>query len=557
MSISNEIGFADMALLPAVIENLSRIGYEKPSPVQAKVIPHMLEGRDVLGTAQTGTGKTAAFALPTLTRLDLGRTEPQVLVLTPTRELAMQVSKAYATYAGGLKGYRGLAIYGGQGFREQLRDLKRGVHVVVGTPGRIMDHLRRGTLKLDSIQTIVLDEADEMLRMGFIDDVTWILEQAPAKRQVALLSATMPAPIRRLADRYLTKPVDVKIGEVSRTCDQVIQSHVVVQGMSKQDALLRLLDVEDTDGVIVFVRTKAQTAEIANALQGRGLKSACLNGDMTQTLREQTVSRFKSGRVDVLVATDVAARGLDVARVSHVINFDVPGDSEAYVHRIGRTGRAGREGKAILLVQSRERRQLQAIERSTKQKIPAQPLPTLAAIRDKRLARFKDKLSGLLAKDDREAYLTLTDELLADTEVSARDLAAALLQLVQKDEPLLPVTEPEPVFREPRAERSARAERPARAERSRKPAGRGRDTVPMESFRIAVGRQHKVRAGDIVGAIANEIQLDSSFIGRIQLRDDHSIVDLPVGMPREVLRQLKRVYVRNHPMNLERVARAS
>lgn len=397
MTSQPTLGFADLALSTPVMDALKRIGYEQPSPIQAEAIPHLLDGHDLIGTAQTGTGKTAAFALPLLSKIDLTVSGPQVLVLAPTRELAIQVAEAFKTYASSMKGFNVLPIYGGQAMDTQLRQLRRGVHVVVGTPGRVMDHLRRKTLKLDNLKTIVLDEGDEMLRMGFIEDVEWILEQTPEQRQVALFSATMPAPIRRVADKYLNSPKVVKIISKTSTVERIEQRFWMVSGLHKLDALTRILEVEDFDGIIMFVRTKALTVELAEKLEARGYSASAINGDMTQALRERTIGQLKKGQIDILVATDVAARGIDVARISHVVNYDIPYDTEAYVHRIGRTGRAGRTGKAILFVAPRERRLLRAIENATRQPIKPMELPTRQQVNEKRANDFKATLTQVMS----------------------------------------------------------------------------------------------------------------------------------------------------------------
>ena len=554
------IGFDGLGLADAVLAAVRDVGYESPSPIQRAAIPPLLEGKDLLGQAQTGTGKTAAFALPLLSRLDLKLAEPQLLVLTPTRELAIQVAEAMQTYARHLKGFHVLPVYGGQGMGFQLHQLRRGVHAVVGTPGRIQDHLRRKTLKLGQLRTVVIDEADEMLRMGFIDDVEDILKQCPAEKQVALFSATMPDRIRKIVDHHLADPVEVKIKAKTATVASVDQRFVEVRGFDKLEALTRILEVEEFDAMLVFVRTRSATTELAEKLEARGLASAALSGEMTQALRERTIERIKNGKLDIVVATDVAARGLDVERVTHVVNYDVPHDVEGYIHRIGRTGRAGRTGQAILFVTPRERRMLAAIERATRQTMTPMRLPTRADVAHRRAAQFKQLITDVLAAQD----LVFFEQLVASYEQEhgkePRQIAAALAYLAQKDRPLLPPAEAEePSLRAfERAdrrlpERAARSERAGAVElyaapegRRRARAERGSDgPVPSGSvrYRIAVGHEHGVQPGNIVGAIANEAGIDSVHIGRIDIHDTHSTVELPEGMPTEVYEQLQKTWV--------------
>ena len=438
MSEASGTKFQDLALAGPVLKSLTEVGYEIPTPIQEQTIPLVLAGRDVVGQAQTGTGKTAAFALPLLSRIDFRHREVQTLVLTPTRELAIQVAEAFQRYAAHIPGFHVLPIYGGQAYDGQLRSLKRGVHVVVGTPGRVMDHMRRKTLRLDSLSCLVLDEADEMLRMGFIEDVEWILEQTPDTHQTALFSATMPAPIRRIAEQHLRNPAQIAIKERTSAADKIRQRHWMVSGKDhKLDALTRILEAEPFDGILIFVRTRTATVELAEKLEARGYACAALSGDMAQKRREETVAQLKKGRLDILVATDVAARGLDIDRISHVINFDIPSDVEAYIHRIGRTGRAGRAGEAILFVAPRERRLLYAIERSTQQKIPLLQLPSTAAINDQRIARFKQMITNALATEDLGLFRTIIEQYQQEHNVTALDVASALAKMVQGDEPLL------------------------------------------------------------------------------------------------------------------------
>ena len=438
MSAASGTKFQDLALAEPVLKSLAEVGYEIPTPIQEQTIPLVLAGRDVVGQAQTGTGKTAAFALPLLSRIDFRHREVQTLVLTPTRELAIQVAEAFQRYAAHIPGFHVLPIYGGQAYDGQLRSLKRGVHVVVGTPGRVMDHMRRKTLRLDSLSCLVLDEADEMLRMGFIEDVEWILEQTPDTHQTALFSATMPAPIRRIAEQYLRDPAHIAIKERTSAADKIRQRHWMVSGKDhKLDALTRILEAEPFDGILIFVRTRTATVELAEKLEARGYACAALSGEMAQKQREATVAQLKKGQLDILVATDVAARGLDIDRISHVINFDIPSDVEAYIHRIGRTGRAGRAGEAILFVAPRERRLLYAIERSTQQKIPLLQLPSTAAINDQRIARFKQMITNALATEDLGLFRTIIEQYQQEHNVTALDVGSALAKMVQGDEPLL------------------------------------------------------------------------------------------------------------------------
>jgi len=562
MTSQATISFADLALSTSVLDALKRIGYEQPSPIQAEAIPHLLNGFDLIGTAQTGTGKTAAFALPLLSKIDLDKKAPQVLVLTPTRELAIQVAEAFKTYAGGMKGFNVLPIYGGQSMDTQLRQLKRGVQVVVGTPGRVMDHLRRKTLKLDNLKTIVLDEGDEMLRMGFIDDVEWILEQTPSERQVALFSATMPAPIRRVADKYLNSPKVVKIVSKTSTVERIQQQFWLVSGLHKLDALTRILEVEDFDGIIMFVRTKVLTVELAEKLEARGYSAAAINGDMTQALRERTIAQLKSGKIDILVATDVAARGIDVARISHVVNYDIPYDTEAYVHRIGRTGRAGRTGKAILFVAPRERRLLRAIENATRQKITPIELPTRQQVNESRANQFKEKITSTLAATDLVFFQQVVQSYLEENDTDPMQLAAALAFMSQKDKPLIldeKKTKGDKAGRSRGEDRRDRPDRSSRDSKSFRPEREGKskdkrknvDRPPMENFRIAVGRDHNIMPGDIVGAIANEADVEPRNIGHIELKGDHSFIELPIGMPKVVFESLKKLRVRNQPLQIE------
>jgi len=551
---SNSItSFKQLKLKAALLKSLDEIGYETPSPIQSQTIPLLLEGNDLVGQAQTGTGKTAAFALPILSNLDIKQKDPQVLVLAPTRELAIQVAEAFKKYATHLKNFHVLPIYGGQDYRGQFRALQRGVHVAVGTPGRVMDHMRRGTLKLDNLKTLVLDEADEMLRMGFIDDVEWILEQIPEKRQIALFSATMPQQIRRIANNYLNDPIEVTVKVKTTTAETIRQRFWPVSGMhNKLDALTRILEAESFDAMLIFVRTKTATAELADKLAARGYSTAALNGDIAQNTRERTIQQLKNGKIDLLVATDVAARGLDVKRISHVINFDIPYDTEAYVHRIGRTGRAGREGDAILFVAPREKRLLNAIEKATNKKIDMMELPSTELINNKRIANFKQKITDTLANEDLGLFTQLIEQYQTEHNVPANDIAAALAQLLQGDTPLLLKKKSQPIPQQEwdRDDSRNRERKPKNSERNKSRKNKdssSRNDIQlkegMERFRLEVGHKHKVKPGNIVGAIANEAGLESKHIGKINIHDDYSIVDLPSGMPKDILNTLKKTWV--------------
>ena len=634
--------FSALGLPEPLLRALADVGYETPSPIQAATIPPLLQGRDLLGQAQTGTGKTAAFALPVLSRIDPAKTKPQALVLAPTRELAIQVAEAFQRYAVHLPGFHVLPIYGGQSYGPQLGGLKRGAHVVVGTPGRVIDHLERGSLDLSQLSTLVLDEADEMLRMGFIDDVEAVLKKTPETRQIALFSATMPSQIRRIAQTYLREPVEIAIKAKTTTATNIRQRYWYVSGLQKLDALTRILEAEPFEAMIIFARTKSATEELAQKLQARGFDAAAINGDVVQAQRERLIQQLKDGKLDILVATDVAARGLDVERISHVLNYDIPTDTEAYVHRIGRTGRAGRSGEAILFVAPREKRMLMAIERATRQPIAEMQLPSVEAVNDQRIAKFKQRIADALGSADLGQFRQLVEAFEQEQNVPAVEIAAALARMVQGEQPLL-LQAPPRFERAPRPERDARgSDRPPRegrfekspprhAERARSEAGapaafpprresahthEGRDrqsgartggsdamhpahqpparrdeaprdepparseTRPprshhredtdaprrprrdpggphtpdpgFETFRIAVGHDHGVKPGNIVGAIANEAGLDSKHIGRVDIREDHSFVDLPEGMPAEIFKHLKKVWVSGQQLRITR-----
>lgn len=536
------VTFNDLDLNPNIIKAITEIGYETPSPIQAQAIPALLAGNDILGMAQTGTGKTAAFALPALSMANTHSKDPQVLVLAPTRELAIQVSEAFQSFAHHMKNFHVLPIYGGSDYGTQIRALKRGVQVVVGTPGRVMDHMRKGTLKLDNLSLLVLDEADEMLRMGFIDDVEWVLEHTPDSRQIALFSATMPKEVHRIASNYLNNPTEVIIKQKTATATTIEQKYLQVSNNQKLDALTRILESESSvDGSIIFVRTKTSTIELAEKLEARGYAAAALNGDIAQNHRERIVDQLKKSKLDILVATDVVARGLDVPRISHVFNYDIPQDNESYVHRIGRTGRAGRSGTAVLFVTPRERRLLRSIERTTKSPIPEMHLPSTQQINDNRIERFKNRIVEASQMDDTAFYKDLIDQVEESHNIPATEIAAGLAKLLQGDVPFFVSDRP---VREPRKERHS-DDRPPRKGSERRPK-RERSESPdegMTRFRLEVGSQHGVRAGNIVGCIANEAGLDSEFIRQLSIQDTFSMVDLPDSMPKEALNDLKKAWV--------------
>jgi ATP-dependent RNA helicase DeaD len=532
--------FADLGLSEAVLEAVQHVGYETPSPIQAETIPHLLNGHDVLGIAQTGTGKTAAFALPTLCHLDPSVNAPQVLVLTPTRELAIQVAEAFTTYAEKLKGFHVLPIYGGQDFRTQLRALKRGVHVVVGTPGRVMDHMRRETLDLSNLKTIVLDEADEMLRMGFIDDVEWVMEHVPSESQVALFSATMPAPILKVTQNYLKDPKEVRIKPKTASHSNITQRFWIVNNNQKLDVLTRYLELTEFDGMIIFVKTRQSTSELADKLSARGYAAAALNGDMNQSHREQCIESLKAGRLDIIIATDVAARGIDVERVSHVVNFDLPFDVESYVHRVGRTGRAGRKGDAILFAAPREKRLLKNIERETKQTILPYEPPSNEEVTQLRVAAFKERIADVMGSKDLDFFQQLVTDFASEHQMEAAEAAAALAFMAQEEAPLQVSGSALPG--------SNRVD----DRRDRKERGDRRDPgVPMQAYRIEVGREHNVSPKEIVGAIANEANLSSKYIGNIKIMPAFTIVELPADMPNETEQVLKKVRVRNRQLDIK------
>ncbi|MCK6744508.1 DEAD/DEAH family ATP-dependent RNA helicase [Enterobacter cloacae] len=561
-----ETTFADLGLKAPILEALNDLGYEKPSPIQAECIPHLLSGRDVLGMAQTGSGKTAAFSLPLLNNIDPDLRAPQILVLAPTRELAVQVAEAMTEFSKHMRGVNVVALYGGQRYDVQLRALRQGPQIVVGTPGRLLDHLKRGTLDLSKLSGLVLDEADEMLRMGFIEDVETIMAQIPEGHQTALFSATMPEAIRRITRRFMKEPQEVRIQSSVTTRPDISQSYWSVYGMRKNEALVRFLEAEDFDAAIIFVRTKNATLEVAEALERNGYNSAALNGDMNQALREQTLERLKDGRLDILIATDVAARGLDVERISLVVNYDIPMDSESYVHRIGRTGRAGRAGRALLFVENRERRLLRNIERTMKLTIPEAELPNAELLGKRRLEKFAAKVQQQLESSDLDQYRALLAQIQPTAEGEELDietLAAALLKMAQGERTLIVPPDapmrPRREFRdrddrfERRGDRNDRGPRGDRSERGGedRPRRERRDAGEMELYRIEVGRDDGVEVRHIVGAIANEGDISSRYIGNIKLFASHSTIELPKGMPGEVLQHFTRTRILNKPMNMQ------
>ncbi|TNH43899.1 DEAD/DEAH family ATP-dependent RNA helicase [Photorhabdus luminescens] len=553
MTTETEISFADLGLSASILSALEDLGYEKPSPIQQQCIPHLLNGRDVLGMAQTGSGKTAAFSLPLLHNINAELKAPQILVLAPTRELAVQVAEACADFSKHMRNVNVVALYGGQRYDVQLRALRQGPQIVVGTPGRLLDHLKRGTLDLSNLSGLVLDEADEMLRMGFIEDVENIMSQIPAEHQTALFSATMPEAIRRITRRFMNDPQEVRIQASVTTRPDISQSYWSVYGMRKNEALVRFLEAEDFDAAIIFVRTKNATLEVAEALERNGYNSAALNGDMNQALREQTLERLKDGRLDILIATDVAARGLDVERISLVVNYDIPMDAESYVHRIGRTGRAGRAGRALLFVENRERRLLRNVERTMKLTIPEVELPNAELLSQRRLEKFAANVQQQLESSDLDQYRTLLSKLQPAEDLDIETLAAALLKMAQGERPL--ILPPDPV-RRPRREFNERDDRRRnglddRGERGDRPRRERRDVGEMELYRIEVGRDDGVEVRHIVGAIANEGDISSRYIGNIKLFATHSTIELPKGMPGDLLSHFTRTRILNKPMNMQ------
>ncbi len=541
----SSVNFNSFGLSDALLKVLEEVGYEVPTAIQEQCITHLLNGHDVIGQAQTGTGKTAAFALPLIDRIDLNNNQVQLLVLTPTRELAIQVSEAIQTYARHLKGFHVLPIYGGQSYDIQLRPLKRGVHAVVGTPGRVMDHLKRGTLKLNSLKALVLDEADEMLKMGFIDDVKWVMEKLPKERQIALFSATMPDVIRRVAEKFLNSPKVVKVKTKTATAQTISQRYWLVGGVHKLDALTRILEVESFDALLIFVRTKTATSDLAEKLSARGFTAEAINGDIAQNQRERIIQQLKNGKIDILVATDVAARGLDVDRISHVVNYDIPQDPESYVHRIGRTGRAGREGKAILFVAPRERRMLKTIERITRQPIDPMLLPSAKIINEQRVNNFKQRITDTLDNQELAIFEELILDYQKEHEIDAFKIASALALMAQGTEPLL--------LNEKEINQASFDEKNKNKISVSVHADSLKDNpaIKMRRYRVAVGRKDNIKPGNVLGAIANEAEISSEFIGAIQIFQDFTTVDLPDEMPKETLQILKNTRVFDKKLNIE------
>ena len=544
----SSVNFKSFGLSEALIKVLDEVGYETPSAIQEQCIPYLLNGHDVIGQAQTGTGKTAAFSLPLIDRIDINTNQVQLLVLTPTRELAIQVSEAIQTYARHFKGLHVLPIYGGQSYDIQLRPLKRGVHVVVGTPGRVMDHIKKGTLKLGSLKALVLDEADEMLRMGFIDDVKWVMEKLPKERQIALFSATMPDVIRRVAEKFLNVPKIVKIKTKTATAQTISQRYWLVSGVNKLDALTRILEVETFDALLIFVRTKTATVDLAEKLSARGFSSEAINGDIAQNQRERTIQQLKKGEIDILIATDVAARGLDVERISHVVNYDIPQDPESYVHRIGRTGRAGREGKAILFVAPRERRMLQTIERITRQPITPMQLPSAKIINEQRVTNFKQRISDTLNNQELGIFEELILSFQKEHEVDAFKIASALALMAQGTEPLL-LSEKELSQGSFKEGSKAKISISVHADPLK-----NNPSIKMRRYRLAVGHKDNIKPGNVLGAIANEAEISSEFIGAIQIFQDFTTIDLPDEMTKETLAILKKTRVFDKKLNIEELS---
>ena len=572
------VGFDALGLPENLVSAVKALGFESSTPIQAQTIPPLLQGKDVLGEAQTGTGKTAAFGLPALAKIDVTIRKPQLMVLAPTRELAIQVAEAIETFAKDMKGLKVATLYGGQSYQPQFQQLERGAQVVVGTPGRLMDHLRRKSLKLDNLSFCVLDEADEMLNMGFLEDIEWILEHLPKETQMALFSATMPPQIRKVANRFLKNPEHIKVAAVKKEKANITQYAWKVSGINKMTALERIAETVEYDAMLIFVRTRNDTIDVAEKLERAGYASVALNGDMNQAQRERTVDQLKSGVSSILVATDVVARGLDIPRLSLVINYDLPGDNEAYVHRIGRTGRAGRSGTAISFVRPREMYSLRHYERLTSGTIAMYDLPNIQEIGKARIERTCAELASIVADKELTAMREIIETMASESELSMTDLAAALLYQKQLKQPLQPKEDPKP--RRDARERNDRdssgrndsrgarndsrggrndsrggrnegrgdSRSENRAERAPRKAKVARSDVDWQTYRLEVGKEHGARPGDIVGAIANEISLDSSYIGAINLHDKHSFVQLPKGMPEKSFTQLKRVQVRRQAL---------
>jgi len=562
--------FNDLGLPDTLLTAIQKQGYNEPTPIQAQAIPALLSGADVLGQAQTGTGKTAAFALPLLAQVNLKRREPQILVLVPTRELALQVAEAFNGFAVNMPGINILAIYGGQGYNEQLSMLRKGTHIIIGTPGRVMDHIRRETLKLDNLKTLILDEADEMLRMGFAEDVEWILQQIPQQRQIGLFSATMPPAIKNIAETYLNNPRRITVKNNTSTASTIKQYFWPVANLNKLDALARIIEAEDGDAMIVFVKTKRATEEVAEQLTNRGFNAVAINGDIVQKQRERVIEQLKAGRIKILIATDVAARGIDVDRITHVINYDAPNNSESYVHRIGRTGRAGRAGTAIIFISPRERFILRNIERATRQPIEELETPSIKKVNERRVSGFKQRITDALTQDV-GYYENLISQYVDETDVSALKVAAALAKLLQGNTELLLQKErisaaPPREYRE-RSDRGDRTRAPRTRELSldrfkREEAPRRRDSgregggsreAGMEQYRIEIGRDDGLLPKNLVGAIANTAGIEGRSIGKIKIESKFSLVDLPKDMPKNILQTLQRLKLSGKQMNLRKV----
>ncbi|MDD4272820.1 MAG: DEAD/DEAH box helicase [Desulfobacter postgatei] len=555
-----QTGFDEMNLSPDVFAVLQTVGYEIPTPIQTLTIPRMIECKDLLGQARTGTGKTAAFALPLLSRINLENKRPQVLVVTPTRELAIQVAQSFNDYGAKMKGLNVLAVYGGQSYSVQLNQLKRGAHVIVGTPGRLMDHMRRKTLCLADLTGLVLDEADEMLQMGFIDDVEWILSQIPQPTQIALFSATMPAPIQKIAGKYLKNPEKVIIRQESDVTNTIHQKFLMVKNINKSDALVRILEASFHDGVIVFTRTRNDTMTLTKILEEKGFKTEALNGEIAQAARERTVNRLKNGSIDILVATDVAARGLDVDRISHVINYDMPSKIDPYIHRIGRTGRAGRTGEAILFVQPKEKWMLKQIEKATLRKIEEIALPSNREINEKRMDDFKNKIYQTIGTEDLCVFTDLVESTAKEQDISISQVAAALAKMLQGNTPFLPeTTAHKSAAKKKGTKAEIKAKSPVAPKQKQTPARLTPNKIAptekgMERYRIEVGHKHGLKPGDVVGAISNESGLESKFIGAINIDYDYSLVDLPFGMPKNIFNLLKMTWVKSQKMSISKYA---
>jgi len=554
--MSENITFADLGLTPAILSTLDSLGYETPTPIQSQAIKSLLDGHDVLGLAQTGTGKTAAFSLPLLCKIDTNQNTPQALVLCPTRELAIQVAEAFQAYARGVKNFHVLPIYGGADMRNQLRALKQNPQVIVGTPGRVMDHLRRGTLDLSKLKHLVLDEADEMLRMGFIEDIDWILEHTPEEKQTALFSATMPGQIKRITDQYQKNPIKIEIKASNQELSRIDQFVWRAQGIDKLEALTRLLEVEEWNAIIIFVRTRVECQFLSEKLSARGYAATALSGEVAQKQREEILNTMRRGKLDIVIATDVAARGLDIERITHVINWDIPGDVQTYTHRIGRTGRAGRSGKAILFVKPREQRFIRDIERATKSTLKEYPMPTAEKLGEYRTEQFKNSVFEHVEKDTLDYFKATITSWIDETDADIIDVAAALALMAQQDKPLQLPKDPE--FKPRKRDRDGDNDR-GRGRESGGDRGRGRGEgggrrreldYDAKTYRLDVGRRDNVEPGSIVGAIANEGGIEGRFINNISIKDNFTLVDLPNGMPADILNHLQKTRVKGRPLNM-------